>query len=123
MIEWYHPIIAMVVPFIISFIFGWKYEKSELFLIGIVVGTIFGGSLVYLHTLEVEELALLEKQRLQSALQRQLDHFNTLDCKEKGDHILSEYMIGNRTKPYIEPFKKAGCQFDVATQIMLEGSR
>lgn len=95
-----------------SIILAFKSENFALIMIPMIIG-------VCAITLPAM-LAMESEKTLETKLI--LIEFDKLNCADKADLILKNYLDGNktRTSDLIPVFTNAGCKFDITSQLVLE---
>lgn len=99
----------------ISIVLCWKSDNFALVLIPMIIGVC---------AITIPALVVLDSER-NIEKQSIMAEFDKLNCSDKADFILKNYLGGNktRTSDLIPAFTNAGCKFNLTTQLVLESSK
>lgn len=95
-----------------------KYDKLLPFLVGAIIGLTLLGITIMMGDIESDKIT---KQN-EIIMNEKLTDFAKLNCNDKADWILKNYLDGNRTitEKAIPIFTNDDCKFDVAQKIIME---
>jgi hypothetical protein len=99
----------------IGVILCWKSDNFALIVIPMIIGVC---------AITIPSIVVLDSER-NAETKAILTDFDKLNCSDKADLILKNYLDGNtsRTSDLIPAFVKADCKFNLTTQLVLEGSK